>query len=79
MTIRREIKEAQMLNDRINELYNRRIFLRNCKDELLNLEKKFRAGDKTVASRIRELFDIIDKHNEWIARNLPIIKARLAS
>ena len=79
MTIRREIRNSQELNDRINEYHNIKVFLNANKDELNELQKRLANGDLSVKSRIIELFDMIDEKNEWIQRNLPIIKSQMAS
>ena len=79
MTIRREIRNSQELNDRINEYHNIKVFLNANKDELNELQKRLANGDLSVKSRIIELFDMIDEKNEWIQRNLHIIKSQMAS
>lgn len=74
MRVRKEFKEAFDRQSRINEYANRRDAVHSCKNELNELTKKFNEGDSTVLSRIRDLFDIIDYHEEWMKRNLDAIK-----
>lgn len=79
MTIRREVLESHDLNDRINELQTQKLFLHANLDELNKLQEKLRSGDKSVMSRVKELFDLIDEKRTWIARNTIIIREQMAS
>ena len=79
MTIRREVLESHDLNDRINELQTQKLFLHANLDELNKLQEKLRGGDKSVMSRVKELFDLIDEKRTWIARNTIIIREQIAS
>ena len=79
MTIRKEVRNSLDLNDRINEYHNIKVFLNANKDELNELQKRLANGDLSVKSRVLELFDMIDEKNEWIKRNVPIIKSQMAS
>lgn len=77
MTMRKTEARAIDLCDRVNELSLRRTLLGSCRNELNDKKALLAKGDTSVMPRIKELFDLIEMHNAWIERNLPIIQSMM--